>query len=142
MSSLLIFFESFIQFVALFWAQLIFIDFKIHVLVFHPFLFFGITSLMSFVVTFQFIQFLLIGNPIFSRACQFGWTDLQVSLIDRLQLSVLILSEYNPLQAGVAFLSPLKTPGCTGLSKLINFYSPWNHQKTYGFLMISGGEFD
>ena len=25
------------------------------------------------------------------------------------------------------------------LSELINFYSPWNHQKTYGFLMISGG---
>ena len=142
MSSLLIFCESFIQFVALFWAQFIFIDFKIHVLVFHPFLFFGITSLMSFVVTFQFTQFLLIGNPIFSRACQFGWTDLQVSLIDRLQLSVLILSEYNPLQAGVAFLYLLKTPGCNGLSKLINFYSPWNHQKTYGFLMISGGEFD
>ena len=22
--------------------------------------------------------------------------------------------------------------------KQINFYSPWNHQKTYGFLMISG----
>ena len=21
----------------------------------------------------------------------------------------------------------------------MNFYSPWNHQKTYGFLMISGG---
>ena len=25
------------------------------------------------------------------------------------------------------------------ISELINFYSPWNHQKTYGFLMISGG---
>ena len=25
------------------------------------------------------------------------------------------------------------------LSELINFYSPWNHQKTVGFLMISGG---
>ena len=24
------------------------------------------------------------------------------------------------------------------LGELINFYSPWNHQKTYGFLMISG----
>ena len=108
-SSLLIFCESFIQLVAFFWAKFIFIDFKIYVFVFHPLLFFGITSLMSFIVTFQFIQFLLIGNPIFSRACQFGWTDLQVSLIDRLQLSVLILSEFNPLQPGVAFLYPLKT---------------------------------
>ena len=25
------------------------------------------------------------------------------------------------------------------LSKIINFYSPWNHQTTFGFLMISGG---
>ena len=25
------------------------------------------------------------------------------------------------------------------LSELFNFYSPWNHQKTYGFLMIPGG---
>ena len=25
------------------------------------------------------------------------------------------------------------------LSKLINFYSPWNHQKIHGFLMISAG---
>ena len=25
------------------------------------------------------------------------------------------------------------------LSELINFYFPWNHQKTYGFLMILGG---
>ena len=25
------------------------------------------------------------------------------------------------------------------LSELINFYSLWNHQKTYGLLMISGG---
>ena len=25
------------------------------------------------------------------------------------------------------------------LSELIDFYSPWNHQKTIGFLMISGG---
>ena len=25
------------------------------------------------------------------------------------------------------------------LSELIDFYPPWNHQKTYGFLMISGG---
>ena len=25
------------------------------------------------------------------------------------------------------------------LSKIINFYPPWNHQKTVGFLMISGG---
>ena len=24
-------------------------------------------------------------------------------------------------------------------SELINFYSPWKHQKTLGFLMISGG---
>ena len=26
------------------------------------------------------------------------------------------------------------------LSKLINLYSPWNYQKTYCFLMISGGK--
>ena len=26
------------------------------------------------------------------------------------------------------------------LSKLINFYSPWSHQKTVGLLMISGGK--
>ena len=25
------------------------------------------------------------------------------------------------------------------LSKLINFYSPWNYLKAYGFLMILGG---
>ena len=25
------------------------------------------------------------------------------------------------------------------LSELVNFYSPWNNQKTYGFLMISEG---
>ena len=37
---------------------------------------------------------------------------------DRLQISLLMLSEFM---------------------RLINFYSPWNHQKTYGFLMISGG---
>ena len=24
------------------------------------------------------------------------------------------------------------------LRELINFYSPWNQQKTFGFLMISG----
>ena len=27
----------------------------------------------------------------------------------------------------------------TNLSELINFYSPWNYQKTIGFMMISGG---
>ena len=27
-----------------------------------------------------------------------------------------------------------------GLKKLINFYSPWDHQKTIGFLMIPGGK--
>ena len=26
------------------------------------------------------------------------------------------------------------------LSKLVNFYSPWIHQKIVGFLMISGGQ--
>ena len=25
------------------------------------------------------------------------------------------------------------------LSQFINFIPPWNHQRTYGFLMISGG---
>ena len=38
-------------------------------------------------------------------------------LKDRLQISLLILSEF----------------------KRINFYSPWDHQKTYGVLIISGG---
>ena len=30
-------------------------------------------------------------------------------------------------------------PYMENLSELINFYSPWNHQKTDGFMMISGG---
>ena len=25
------------------------------------------------------------------------------------------------------------------LSEFINFYSPWNHEKIYDFMMISGG---
>ena len=25
------------------------------------------------------------------------------------------------------------------LNELTNYYSPWNHQKTYGFVVISGG---
>ena len=42
---------------------------------------------------------------------------MAASLGDRLQISLLGLSE---------------------LSELINLYSPWNNQKTYAFLMISG----
>ena len=32
------------------------------------------------------------------------------------------------------------SPSLLTSSELINFYFPWNYQKTYGFLMISGGE--
>ena len=70
---------------------------------------------------------------------------------DRLQIS--LLSEFNLLQPDVTFLYPLYTfrfsdvfrrfikvtPGCNGLSELINFYSPWHYQRTYAILMFSGG---
>ena len=48
---------------------------------------------------------------------QFLQDDENNNIRDRLQISFLILSQYME----------------------INFYAPWNHQGTIGFLMISGG---
>ena len=41
----------------------------------------------------------------------------------------------GPLNLEIKELSPSST---YNLSELINVYSTWNFQKTYGFLMISG----
>ena len=44
-----------------------------------------------------------------------------------------IKSKNPSFAANIPILFPLKTP------RNLNFYSSWNHQKTTGFLMISGG---
>ena len=48
----------------------------------------------------------------------------KIHIMDFCQISVLILSEFE----GKFFFFHQKT---------INFYSPRNHQKTYGFMMVS-----
>ena len=50
-----------------------------------------------------------------------------------LLLSFNIKSKNPSFAANISILYPLKTP------RNLNFYSSWNHQKTTGFLMISGG---
>ena len=51
---------------------------------------------------------------------------------------------YNPVkQKGAIDVSEVSSNFCfwysANLGKLINFYCPWNHQKTISFLMILGG---
>ena len=51
-------------------------------------------------------------------------------------LQPFILLKPNPLQAKVPILNPLPL---THFKPLVSFYTPWKHQKTFGFIMFSGG---
>ena len=69
------------------------------------------------------------------------WDLCQVLLLipSKFNLKVLLLLKAN-LMVFWCFQGDQKgTLGRNGLSEFIKFYSRWNYQKTYGFLMILGG---
>ena len=59
-----------------------------------------------------------------------------IATLGRIRYFVNIQSFWNLFQE---IVSKFPVYNRASLSELINYNSPWNHQKIYGFLMISGG---